>query len=170
MNITLKLYLLIQMLRKILGIYPSEKKMTENLALLHDILKENGMDGKYWLVGGLVLGYIREGGVIAYDRHDIDFGIWSEDYDRFCAVFPKLFAAGFKKKIKFINSEGIVAQHSFMREGIAFEFFLHFKTADGKNARFFSFMKEKKLELEREMPAFPLIPINFLGRQWLIPG
>lgn len=166
----LNLYSVVLGVKKKIGMYPSEKRFADNLHLVQAILDGGGMEGRYWFVGGLVLGYVREGKAIASDRHDVDFGVWAEDIDRLAALFPVFFSQGFKKKIKFISTEGRVAQYSVERQGVCFEFFTHFKTADGSKIRWFTFDPGKKIELEREMPVYSLKPISFAGRQWLIPS
>src|SRR5271169_3402469 len=69
--------------------------ITRDLRLLNDILAKEEIADRYWVWAGLLLGAVREGGVIAHDR-DADFAILPDDIPKFLRAVPALRRAGFK--------------------------------------------------------------------------
>ena len=45
----------------------------KNLVLLNDVLQSTPLAGRLWVLGGVLIGWAREGRVLAHDSHDADF-------------------------------------------------------------------------------------------------
>src|SRR5688500_4973529 len=75
-------------LRSVPGFHSAEKWMRgrllrRNLRRLHDALEQTPLAGRYWLFGGMLLGWAREGRLLRHDYRDVDFGYEAADDDRF---------------------------------------------------------------------------------------
>jgi phosphorylcholine metabolism protein LicD len=143
-------------------------KFLKNLQQLHDLLEKSPMQGRTWLVGGLVLGYVREGRLLPYD-YDADFAFWEEDHERFLKTVPDLTGGGFKKRYCWVSAEGKIACYTFVKEGAKFDFFINYKDEDRNKIFWYAFHAGKGIQLKRELPPHGVKTIFFLGRDWLIP-
>jgi hypothetical protein len=149
---------------------PSRALFARDLRRLNDVLSATELAGRYWVFGGLLLGWAREGSVLGYDSADADFAIRREDFDRLCASVPALERAGFRRLFRFANNAGEVTELTFMRRGAQFEFFS--LTPTGGTFRYFmyGFDKTGAVEVEVEEPLQALAPFEFVGRTWLKPA
>ena len=107
----------------------STYKFKKNLKLLNDVLATTELSDKYFLWGGLLLGWAREGRILPWDT-DADFFYSSKDRDKFLISVDCLIQAGFKLKERFINNEGRITEYVFFKDDIKFEFFEFDKQED----------------------------------------
>lgn len=143
------------------------------LCLLNDTLAGSPLANRYWIVGGLLIGWAREGGILPHDCQDADFGLFEEDRDRFLATIPLLVAAGFAPMARYVDNRGIAVEYSFLKEGLRFDFFFHEPVGSLLRSTFFGISASphdpRPIELICEVPRYALAPFQFLGRVWLKP-
>jgi hypothetical protein len=146
----------------------ARQRMVEHLQLLHDVLATTPMAGRYWLIGGVVLGWARERQVLAHDAIDADFAFLGEDLDVLESCFPALTAAGFRLRYRFPGLFGPATEYSFVRGDAKLEFFR--VDVVGDRFRYSNFGHVGGVETVQnicEIPAQPLEGIDFAGRRWL---
>lgn len=137
-----------------------------DLRLLHDVLAETDFANRYWVWAGMLLGYAREGSLLAHDR-DGDFALFPDDLPRLFEVVPKLQRAGFAPIQQFRNSQGDVTELTFRRHWANFEFFVF--TPVGHRLRYtvYGYPPHNLVEVDAEIASQELVPFEFLGRTWL---
>jgi hypothetical protein len=142
------------------------KRVIPDLRALHDVLESSDLAGRYWLWGGLLLGWAREGGLIAHDR-DVDFALMAEDLPRLLRACQAVQAAGFIPLNQFFNNEGRLTELTFRKHGARFEFYVLDQV--DSNLRYFSYgMSDGNyLEVEGLVPQQGLVPFEFFDRTWL---
>jgi LicD family len=133
---------------------------------LHDVLERTALSGHYWVWGGLLLGWAREGALLPHDD-DADFGVTDDDFHRLVSAVPEITKAGFRCDRRFINNDGRVTEAVFIRHGVRFEFFRMFP--DAGRLRYFMYSDERgeAIQLEASVPDQATVPFSFLGRSWL---
>lgn len=140
-----------------------------SLRRLNDALRGTPIDGRYWLWGGLLIGWAREGRPLAADLDDADFAYLESDHGRFLDSIPALVAAGFTPQRRFSSGEGCYVEHVLYRRRASFEFFR--LRPRGKRWQYSVFSWKPDFsdftELIAEIPAQPRVPFSFLRRQWL---
>ena len=138
------------------------------LRCLHDTLAATALGERYWIWGGLLIGWAREGWPLAHDSADADFCFRREDMDRFEEGARALFAAGFAPLYRFRNNAGRVTEFSFEREGAKFEFFV--MDPDGDRLRYYDLSDGRSggepTEAAASVRAQPLVTIDLVGRTW----
>lgn len=140
----------------------------EDLRLLHDVLSESELAGHYWVWGGLLLGWAREGQVIVADVGDADFCYAGQDDHRFEQAVPLLLAAGFRRWFSFRNGAGELPVQSFIRRGSKFDFFRMTEVGDRWWEYYlYGSSDEGPVELVAHLPRQELESFFFLGRTWL---
>lgn len=134
---------------------------------LHDALESTELRGHYWVWGGLLLGWARDGAILAHDSLDADFAVADDDFQRLINAVPAIVEAGFKCDRYFANNDGYVTEITVMRRGARFEFFRMFPEAG--RLRYFMYGLEQAgpIELEAYLPEQATVPFSFLGRTWL---
>ena len=137
-----------------------------DLRRLHDGLAGTELAGRYWVWAGILLGWAREGHLLAHDR-DADFALLDEDVPRLLSAVPALGRAGFEPFLRFRNNEGRVTGYTFSRHRTKFEFIV-FEPVDGM-LRYYSYGVPPRplIEVEARVPDQELVAFNFLGRTWL---
>lgn len=80
------------------------------------------MQSRFWICGGVLLGYAREGAIIRGDT-DIDFHYWVEDEALLLEVLQGLPGKEFEYVGRYVNNEGVVTQHVLKVLGVKVEFF-----------------------------------------------
>lgn len=143
--------------------------MVAALQLLNDTLAGTPLAGRYWMFGGLVLGWARERGLLAHDCKDADFAYLGDDDAAMTASVGALRAAGFEPLYRFPAATGPATEYCFEREGLRFDFFrmeLH-----GDELRYWSYGYAgpdwtEPTGNECVLPAQPLEEIRHLGRTW----
>lgn len=144
-----------------------------NLILLHDTLAETAMADRYWVIGGLLIGWAREGRVLSHDCQDGDFGILQQDHEAFLRSVPTLVAAGFQPVARYLDNRGFPVEYTFRKDGARFDFFLHEPVGDHLRCTFFGVSPgpgdPRPIEMISQLPHYGLAPMDFLGRAWLKP-
>lgn len=141
----------------------ASKIVVHELRHLHDVLTRTALADRYWLWGGVILGWAREGRILAHDTADVDFAYRASDTDRLRQAVPVLEAAGFRLQELGRNSKDDVVTHfSFIRSGIRFDFLGMFEV----NKRFHVFEYHDGIQVTLELPILELEPIEMFGRQW----
>ncbi len=138
-----------------------------DLRRLNDALRGTDLHGCYWMWGGLLLGWAREGTVLPHDSMDADFGVLDRDFWRLIEAVPAIEKAGFRRYRRFLNNDGEVTEVAFMRHGARFEFFRMFP--DDTRLRYFLYGSEngQPIELKASQPNQPTVSFDFIGRTWL---
>lgn len=142
-----------------------------DLRRLKDVLAETPLAGHYWVWGGLLLGWAREGRVLAHDRRDADFAVAAEDASLFCQAVPALERAGYRRLFRFENNAGEVTEHSFVRHDAKFDFFYFFPEPEVGTRRYYVYgdLRHNPIQLECRIPDHGLEPFDFLRRRWMKP-
>lgn len=102
----------------------SPSSLTVEKAFIHAInsLKDTPMKDKFWLCGGALLGYAREGALLKHDN-DIDFHYWSSDALLIEDTLKSLKIYGFKYCYNLKNSSGNITQHTIKYKNVKIDFF-----------------------------------------------
>ncbi len=141
-----------------------------NLRTLNDFLVEHGVGDRFWVSGGLLLGWARHGGVLPHDYKDADFGMRSDDREIFCALVPDLIAAGFLPFRRWRDNEGRTTLWSFWKDGSQFDF-VEYRSEGGSRwfTGYFDF-DGASWQVSGKLPDGPLERISFLRRWWWKPA
>jgi hypothetical protein len=151
----------------------TRRQMVRHLRLVNDVLARTPMAGRYWIFGGALLGYVREGNLLLHDSVDADFAFLAEDLGRLEACLPRLVDAGFRPRYRYPGIEGDAFEWSLERGDAKVEFFRH--DVVGDNFRYYTCGHRAWGEPSGhvynvyEIPAQPLEEFRFLGRTWLRP-
>lgn len=138
-----------------------------DLRLLHDVLSTSPLAGRYWVWGGMLLGWAREGQLLAHDLVDADFAYEASDESVFEAVAALLEFHGFRRGFSFESNRGRLTEHTFVRHGARFEFFALEPVGDEWRYSVYGPKDRRLFELEARIPRQHLEPFSFLGREWL---
>ncbi len=149
------------------------KYLLEGLHLLHDTLAASRLHNRYWICGGAVLGWAREGALLAHDP-DVDFHFWQDDHVRFMQAAELLAQVGFKRKYCWRNIAGEITEYTMTYKSLAFDFFAAHKNRGGQNTRWYLYVGSPSrnippMELLQETPGCELEPFEFYGKRWLKP-
>ncbi|MGH8251270.1 MAG: LicD family protein [Steroidobacteraceae bacterium] len=147
---------------------PLEDRRRRGLVLLHQVLSDAGLRGKYWMTMGLLLGCMRDGGPIAWDR-DSDFGFLEDDLPQFVKGIRRLREQGYELRAPQVNNDGRVTLWTLRFQAAKYEFFQFER--QGSNLRwFFHRRRPPPLEMAAEVPAHGLAAFELYGLRWQIPG
>jgi hypothetical protein len=141
-----------------------------DLRLLNDVLSEGPLAGRYWLWGGLLLGWAREGRLLPHDIGDADFAVSAEDEERLDVAETQLLAAGFRRGFRFHSNAGTCTERVYVRHGFKFEFF-RMTPVDDRTHEFhvYGLTGRGPVEAVGHLPRQPLATMDFLGRPWMKP-
>jgi hypothetical protein len=142
------------------------ERRERGLVRVHDLLAASGFEGRYWIILGLLLGCMRDGGPIAWDR-DADFGFMEEDEARFLSALERLRANGFQPRRLQVNNDGRTTKWALKFQGVKYEFFRFERS--GSKLRWYVHRREPPTELVNEVPAHGFETFKLFGRDWLIP-
>lgn len=155
--------------RHLWGARPRQRRSTleRNLVLLHDTLDDTRLAGRYWLWGGVLLGWAREGRLLENET-DVDLAVSRSDLHHFRDSVADLESAGFRLNRAFVNNRGEITQYIFLRNFMKFEFFILDDREVG--ADYWLYYPPHNLELFARIPPVTLAPMRFLDRTWLKPA
>lgn len=144
--------------------------LIEAMSKLHDALAKTPMHNKYWVCGGALLGWAREGALLKHDP-DIDFHFWQSDLVLFMQSVPALQAAGFEPSITWTSNNGQNTEYTFTYRGVSFEFFVATRVGNNTQSHFYGlYGKQRRLyQMVFETPGYELNEFEFYGRTWLKP-
>ena len=140
-----------------------------DLQLLHDTLAETELNDRYWVWAGMLLGYAREGKLLAHDR-DADFGILPDDVPSLLALVPRLRALGFTPIAQYYNNAGELTELTFRRHWASFEFFVFRPVSDRLRYTVYGYPPADLVEVDAEIQRQPFVPFDLAGRTWLKPA
>lgn len=149
-----------------------QRRIIEGMRLLNDTLRDSPAHNLYWICGGALLGWARDGALIKHDT-DIDFHYWHEDTDKLNAGFDLLIAVGFKPLCRWKNTNGEITEHVLAYKGIKFEFFSAKKVGGNTQCTVYASKIHAGIpptELLCETPGCELEEFEFYGRKWLKPA
>jgi hypothetical protein len=142
--------------------------LERDLRRLNDVLAGTELERHYWVWGGVLLGWAREGRLLRFDA-DADFALRREDLPRLAASTPALARAGFRPHLRFTNNDGVPTELVFRRRGINYEFFLLDPAGDDLRYYLYGWPPDHLFQLECVLPRQRLVEFEFLGRRWLRP-
>jgi hypothetical protein len=148
----------------------SRRAFIASLQALNDVLETGPLAGRWWVWGGLLLGWARERAPLADDLADADFAVMRSDLRELINSVPALAGTGFEPLSRHWSNAGDCAEVSFWRDGAKFEFFVMDSVSPGKlQYRIFGAGDhgEGPLEAVAEISDQSLVPFEFLGRTWL---
>jgi len=149
--------------------------LVASLQLLNDTLAGTELAGHYWMCGGQLLAWAREGKPLAQDLRDADFCLLADDLPRFMSAVPAISAAGFNPYVRCITNGGRAMVYQFERNDAQFDFFLvdrrdsdlRFYTFEFSWAPLLSLSDDPELQILASIPDQQLVPFQFVGRTWL---
>lgn len=137
-----------------------------NLRRLNDVLAGTPLHERYWLDGGLLLGWARGGDALANDLRDVDFGVLAEDFPRVLAATATLEAAGFSILHVVEDDQGQPLSAHFRRGGVQFDFV---KAVPEGDKLVMQGTAEVPVRVTYERPRAVLGKVRLFGREWLKP-
>lgn len=143
------------------------RRTIANLQRLNDVLARSPMAGRVWVWAGMLLGWAREGDLLAHDADDVDFAFLGDDVERLQATIPLLADEGFMPHYRFPGLHGPATEYSFLRDDAKFEFF-RLDVEDGSFVyHHYGYDDHRFVRNRLEIPAQPLEEFRFLDRTWL---
>ncbi|NNN00658.1 MAG: hypothetical protein HKL86_02350 [Acidimicrobiaceae bacterium] len=142
------------------------RRFIKDLARLHDVLESTELAGRYWVFSGMLLGWAREGRLLPNDV-DADFGVLPQDVAALMGAVPRLVRAGFRPYQQCRTNDGRLVEFMFRRKRAIYDFSVFFPEADGLHYFVFGWPPDQLYEVEKVLPAQPLVPFEFLERSWL---
>jgi hypothetical protein len=142
--------------------------LARNLRRLNDVLASTGLAGRYWIWGGLLLGWARNGEIISHDAQDADFAYLVDDAPLFYDAARALVANGFKPFNRFCNNEGHPTEYCFKRQGVKFEFFE--VEPVGASLHYYMYGRDEEgvpVQAKAKIPNQPLEQLRLCRRTWL---
>lgn len=143
------------------------ERRARGLVHLFDVLAGTGFHHKYWMVMGLLLGCMRNGGPIPWDR-DADFGFHERDLPAFMDALGALLRKGYSPCRLQVNNDGKITKWAVRRQGLKFEFFMFEQRGDCLRW-YYHHSREPRLEIVNEIPVHGLDEFELYGRRWLKP-
>lgn len=118
---------------------------------------------RYWLWSGALLGWAREGRILAHDTADVDFGYFAADGDLLRSSLPALEPAGFALYRVLRNNEGTLTGVVLIRSGIHFDFLAFFPAGASRHV----YSVFEGFQIIEAVPAQELERFTFCRRRWL---
>jgi hypothetical protein len=143
-----------------------EERRRRGLIRLHGLLAATPFGDRYWMIMGLLLGCMRDGAPISWDR-DSDFGFHDRDLPQFLAAMQMLRAHGYNLRPLQVNNDGRTTMWTLKHEAVKYDFFLFDR--NGANIRWYCHQRKPPLELVNEVPAHGLAGFQLYGKRWLVP-
>ena len=145
---------------------PLEGRRQRGIERLHDILADTPLRDRYWLFLGLLLGCIRDGGPIPWDR-DADFAFLDRDLPAFLEALATLRRHGYELRPMQVNNDGRTTKWALRREGFKYEFFQVDQRGD--RFRWHYHRRNPPTEIVNEVPAHGFARFQLYGRSFLVP-
>jgi hypothetical protein len=146
------------------------RRFEEDLRLLNDVLAGTEFGERYWVWGGMLLGWAREGRLLPHDIGDADFCYDAADEELLDRAEPALLAAGFRRWYSFRDNQGERTERIFIRHGALFEFFRLLPAEhDMQEYHLYGAGPTGLVEAVGQLPQLDLEPFDFLGRTWRKP-
>lgn len=141
---------------------------------LVESLEGTPMEGRLWLMGGLAIGYARNGMALRNDLTDIDFGYAEDDYDAMMATIEILARRGFERRHHLVSNAGVPTAMRLNRRGVWIDLLRCFQRGDreywiGYTTDRLSAGASRELEVETEVRLqrkVPTVPPLY-GTTWL---
>jgi hypothetical protein len=152
---------------------PLERRVRAGVAMrdlerLHGVLEGSPLAGRYWLWGGVVLGWAREGRILVHDQKDVDIAYEAGDEDRFAASRPALVEAGFQPWFRYQSNEGVITETTFVRHGAKYEFWRMERVGEELEYHVYGCdLEGQPVQIRSRVPWQPLECFDFAGSQWL---
>jgi hypothetical protein len=143
-----------------------EDRRRRGLVRLHELLARTSFGNRYWMIMGLLLGCMRDGAPIAWDR-DSDFGFMAGDLPHFLDAVQMLRGEGYNLRPPQVNNDGRTTMWALKYQAVRYEFFLFDR--NGANIRWYFHQRKPPLELINEVPAHGLAGYELYGKRWQIP-
>jgi len=143
-----------------------EERTRRALLKLYDTLAQTAFHNKYWLCGGLLIGYLRDGRSATSDL-DVDFNFWDTDRAHLVDGITALIGSGFRKLHRWVNNTGQVTEWCLEYGGVKFDFFENHRHED--RIRWYSYIVNPRRQMLNEVPFHGLAPFQLLDRRWLKP-
>ena len=144
-----------------------EERRRRGLVRLHELLARTAFADKYWMIMGLLLGCMRDGAPIAWDR-DSDFGFMDRDLPLFLSAVRMLRGEGYNLRPPQVNNDGRTTMWTLKYEAVRYDFFLFDRS--GANIRWYSHQRKPPLEMVNEVPAHGLAGHELYGKRWQVPN
>jgi|GEM_PF-1062951 len=143
---------------------PRREIFADDLRALHDALASTPFATRYWVWGGMLLGWAREGALLESDLYDVDFCFLAGD-PAFPAAVEALFAAGFAPHKRYRENGGRTTEWVFERNGAKFEFFA--VVDEGDELSYYSYnYGPPPCQVLYRFAAQPREDFEFLDRRW----
>lgn len=147
---------------------PEYAQVIEDLHLLNDVLARSALAGRWWIFGGMLLGWARDGDLIPGDLDDFDFAFAEDDVDRFRSALLDLVKAGFVPRYRYPSVLEPLTALTVVRHGTKFEFYkMEHDGTDHYKVASYGHLDGVTVRNTHSHPRQPLVPIDFLGRLWL---
>ncbi len=145
------------------------RKIVKAVQLLHDVLADSPIHGKYWLCGGLVLGYVRQGGMLPHDM-DIDFHYWRSDREKLETSLDLLLKSGFKIHACWKNNSGEITEYALKYKTVIKFDFLEVNRVNNKMQWYCYGGGPIIQQIRYAVPVHDLEKIELYEREWLKPA
>jgi len=150
---------------------PSQTKdelFLENLGLFNDVLAASPLAGHCHLIGGMLLGMVRDGRPLPGDL-DVDVFFLQERLGDLPKTVSLLTAAGFEPKGRLYANDGGLVEYTLAKDGAKFEFFCCRRLGGGLLQYFVFTFGRNGEQLEKRYLDVEHVPVPFLDREWLVP-
>lgn len=141
----------------------ARRLVRSELCRLHDVLSTTPIGDRCWMSFGALLGWAREGRILAHDTADIDLAYLAGDTERLVASVGALERAGFAVRRVLRRHDGRITGVVFERSGIHFDFLAAFP--EGDDWQIYSYLEG--VQIVEEVPAQELERFELCGRAWL---
>ncbi|MBF0153677.1 MAG: LicD family protein [Magnetococcales bacterium] len=148
-----------------------DKMFQSNLLKFQVIVAEPPFKDHIVLWGGVLLGWMREGRILPWDR-DADFLIFDSERHLLPELISRLEAAGFELMITYFANDGVASEYSFVKGGRKFDLFIMKRELGMAQYLLFHRLSPKHPQ-SLITCAFPWHGTErgwFLGREWTIPA
>lgn len=140
--------------------------ISRNMPRFFDAIETTELAGRWWLWGGALLGFVREGRPLRWD-HDVDFAIERKDVELLLRSLPRLKRLGIRPKRNFLDNDGQLLGLHLKYRGIIYDFFV--LDDDGPQTYLYSqfgVIDGSQVRQVAHLPHQRLDTIEALGRAW----